>query len=196
MRVAKKLNFPIILTLIRLIVSPLVLPVALAYFLSQHNLFINSLLALFFLLLSATDFLDGYIARNYGQVTDLGKILDPIADKFLIYSTLVTLVALGKFYFYWAIIIVGREFFVMGLREVAAHYHFSIPVSVYGKAKTIAQISLLTVVIINPTSGTDLNPINILEKSLLAISLILTIFSAILYFNHFQTEFKKQILTH
>lgn len=188
-----KINLPIVLTLIRLILSPLVLPLVLAYFLPQNDLFVNTLLALFFLLLSVTDFLDGYIARNYGQVTDIGKILDPIADKFLIYSTLVTLVAIGKFYFYWAIIIVGREFFVMGLREIAEHYRFSIPVSIYGKAKTLAQITLLAIVIINPSKTSEMTPINILEKSLLVISLILTILSAILYFIDFRKEFKKQI---
>jgi CDP-diacylglycerol--glycerol-3-phosphate 3-phosphatidyltransferase len=116
---AQWLNLPILLTLSRLILSPLLLPVLLVYLLPFNNIFINSFLGFLFFLFSITDFFDGYFARRYKQETQVGKLLDPIADKFLLYSTLIGLLAADKIFFYWVIIIIGREFFVMGLRQIA-----------------------------------------------------------------------------
>src|SRR5947199_10698456 len=94
------------LTLIRLIGSPLLLPVLLVYFLPFNNFLINTLLAFIFLLFGATDFFDGYLARKYRLESTIGKVLDPIADKFLIYCTLIGLLAAGKIGFYWVIILI------------------------------------------------------------------------------------------
>ncbi len=133
-------NFPTILTLSRLILSPLIMPLLLITFLPVNRLEINFVLAIIFLGFSVTDFLDGYLARHFSQETALGKLLDPIADKFLVYSTLIALVHTHKLYFFWAIIIIGREFFVMGLREIALHHGFNVSVSTAGKLKTVIQI--------------------------------------------------------
>ncbi len=141
---------PNVLTLVRLVGSPLILPILFVYLLPLNIFFLNIVLALLFLVLSSTDFLDGYIARKYDQVTSLGRMLDPIADKFLLYAALVALLAAGKLSFYWVIILMGREFFVMGLRQIALEHQCNISVSFWAKVKTLLQIVSLTVVIVNP----------------------------------------------
>ena len=156
-------------------------------FLPLNSIVLNTLLAMVFVLFSLTDFFDGYLARHYRQETAFGRLLDPLADKFLVYSTLITLVALQKLFFFWAIIIIGREFFIMGLREIALYYGFSVPVSFVGKVKTVAQVMCLTFIIINPAQQQGFKaPIwNGSEVVLLAASLFLTVLSALLYTRSF-----------
>lgn len=146
-------------------------------------------------MLSLTDFLDGFIARKYNQVTVLGSLLDPIADKFLLFSTLITLVAVGKLFFYWALLFIMREFFVVGLRQIAATYQCKIPVIVTAKLKTWFQSAYLAWVISNPHKSILLS-----EKSwctgeymLLGIALTLSIFSAVMYVKIFIQRLKNQI---
>ena len=143
-------NVPNILTLIRLVLSPIMLPVLLVYLLPLNIFWINCLLAILFALFSITDFFDGYLARRYAQVSSFGRFLDPIADKFLIFSTLVALLAINKIYFVIVLILIGREFFVLGLRQMALENNLSIHVSWFGKIKTLFQLLYLTVLIINP----------------------------------------------
>ena len=143
-------NVPNILTLIRLIVSPIMLPVLLVYLLPLNVFWINAALACLFGLFSITDFFDGYLARRYAQVSSFGRFLDPIADKFLIFSTLVALLAINKIFFIWVLILIGREFFVLGLRQMALENNLSIHVSWFGKIKTLFQVLYLTVLILNP----------------------------------------------
>jgi CDP-diacylglycerol--glycerol-3-phosphate 3-phosphatidyltransferase len=144
------LNTPLQLTLIRLIISPLVLPGLIVALLPYGVWWINVALALFFLLISATDFFDGYLARKFRQETLLGKMLDPIADKFLIYATLIGLLAVQKIYFYWVVLLIGRELFVMGLRQVAAQYRMTLHVLFLAKVKTVLEVLLLALLIAMP----------------------------------------------
>ncbi len=150
------ITVPNALTLIRLICSPLMLPMVFAYLLPINSFVINFLLAILFLLFGGTDFLDGYLARKRDQASVLGSILDPIADKFLIYSALIGVMAAGKIYFYWVIILIGREFFIMGIRQLAAERGFLIPVSFWSKLKTVLQMMMLVYIIINPYQQTSL----------------------------------------
>lgn len=182
------MNIPLALTLFRLIVSPLILPLLLVAFLPFDNLFINSLLAIVFLLFGITDFLDGYLARRFGQETRAGKLLDPIADKFLVYSTLVALLAVHKLFFYWVILFIGRELFVMGLRIIALEHQIQVPVSQAGKIKTMLQILCLAFIIFNPYQayGYTQAPIfNGVETVLLVTALFLSITSAYDYMMQF-----------
>lgn len=179
------LNLPLVLTLLRLILSPLLVPLLFIELLPAYSLEINIYLAILFILLSLTDFFDGYFARRYRQETLLGRILDPIADKFLLHSTLVTLVYLHKLYFYWAIIFIGREFFVMGLRQVASSYNIQLTVLPSAKLKTFVQMVYLTVVILNPFGPySSYEPIwwNCLQTGLLLIALYISVFSAVQYY--------------
>jgi CDP-diacylglycerol---glycerol-3-phosphate 3-phosphatidyltransferase len=146
----KSLNTPNLLTIIRLICSPVFLPILIVYLLPYNIFWVNCIVVLLFGFLSVTDFFDGYLARRLQQETVLGRVLDPIADKFLLYATLIALLAAGKIYFYWVIILIGREFFVMGLRQIALENNFTIKVSALGKLKTTLQMITLTVLILNP----------------------------------------------
>lgn len=191
-----KINIPTTLTLIRLTLSPLVLPLLLVHFLPYDSLLINSFLALVFIAFSLTDFFDGYLARKNGQETALGTILDPIADKFLFYSTLIALLVAHKIFFFWVVILIGREFFMMGLRQVALEHHFSVPVSSFGKYKTALQVVCLTWIILNPYHALGLqlrgNGVwNIIESCLLFLTIVSSVISAKAYYHAFMIQFIK-----
>lgn len=190
------LTAPLVLTLIRLILSPLVLPLLLVHFLPYNSLFINAILALIFVGFSLTDFFDGYLARRNGQESALGSILDPIADKFLFYSTLIALLVAHKIFFFWVVLLIGREFFMMGLRQVALENHFSVPVSSFGKYKTALQMTCLTFIILNPYHELELqlhgNGVwNVIEAILLGLTILFSVSSAKMYFNNFMSQFKR-----
>lgn len=96
--------------------------------------------AILFILASATDFLDGYMARKRGLVTNFGKIMDPLADKVLVISALCLLVEAGEVAGWMLIVILAREFTVAGLRTVAAADGLVIAAGATGKIKTILQM--------------------------------------------------------
>jgi CDP-diacylglycerol---glycerol-3-phosphate 3-phosphatidyltransferase len=185
------ITLPTIITLIRLIASPLFLPFILVYGLSPNIPVLNYALALLFGSLALTDFFDGYLARRWRQVSALGKTLDPLADKFLIYSTLVALLAINKTYFYWVVIFIGRDFFMLGLRQIALELGFGVPVSRLGKFKTTILLSYLTWVIANPYQSQWDTHLwwNGIELLLLASALALTIWSTKNYYHSFITMY-------
>jgi len=147
---------------------------------------------LFFIVLGLTDFFDGYLARKYNQETVLGKALDPLADKFLFFSSLVALVTLHKLYFYWAILLIGREFFIMGLRIIALEQAFDIPVSALGKIKTFFQFLYITVIILNFSIFKNQIFLGLsVEELLLVGSLLFSLGSAYGYFLSFIKKFSQ-----
>lgn len=187
-------NVPNVLTIARLIFSPLFLPFLIVYLLPFNIFWINCFIAIIFGFLGLTDFFDGYIARRFKQETQLGQILDPIADKFLLYSTLVTLLAAGKIYFYWVILLIGREIFMMGLRNVALEHNFSVKVSILGKIKTTLQMLFILVVILNPVQHLGMRGAphwNGTEAVLLFITLAVSLLSAYKYYVSFADIFNK-----
>ncbi|HVW99849.1 MAG TPA: CDP-diacylglycerol--glycerol-3-phosphate 3-phosphatidyltransferase, partial [Candidatus Babeliaceae bacterium] len=134
--------------------------------------------------LSFTDFLDGYLARRYNQQTLGGKLLDPLADKFMVACAVISLVYLHKLWFYWGIIIIGRELMVMGLREFALHQGFDVPVAGIGKLKTAFQCLLIAVLLLD--LGFTQNIFWILfKKILICIVVALTLFSGYTYYRTF-----------
>lgn len=96
-----------------------------------------------FVAISLTDAIDGYLARSRNEVTDLGKFLDPLADKILVCAALLALVELQTFPSWVALIIIAREFIVSGLRMVASSQGKVIAASMYGKVKTVLQICVI-----------------------------------------------------
>ena len=98
--------------------------------------------ALFFILLSISDGVDGYLARSRGQITTMGMLLDPLADKLLITSAYICLVEYNPHVVkpWIAVIVIGREFLVTGLRSIASSEGFTIEASDVGKLKTVIQI--------------------------------------------------------
>ena len=135
------MNLPNSLTLIRIFLVPLLV----ALLLTKYNTLIA---ALIFLAASMTDLLDGYFARKRGQVTTLGILLDPVADKLLIASAFISLVQLQIVPAWMVVIIVGREFAVTGLRSIAASQGFTIDASELGKIKMVAQVTAIALLIL------------------------------------------------
>ncbi len=133
-----------------------------------------------FVLAGVTDGLDGYIARKHRQVTKLGKFLDPLADKLLVSSVLVSLVGLGSIAPWVAVVIISREFAVTGLRLVAASEGVVIAASPIAKFKTVTQIVAITAVILGNFPFSYINfPFSTLA---LWVSVVFTIWSGVDYF--------------
>ncbi|MGO4372092.1 CDP-diacylglycerol--glycerol-3-phosphate 3-phosphatidyltransferase, partial [Paenibacillus sp. MCAF20] len=105
--------------------------------------------ALIFIVAASTDGLDGYIARKNKIVTNLGKLLDPLADKLLVAAVLISLVEMDKLSALIAIIIISREFAVTGLRQVALLEGSVMAASKWGKWKTAIQITMIIALLIN-----------------------------------------------
>jgi CDP-diacylglycerol--glycerol-3-phosphate 3-phosphatidyltransferase len=136
------LNLPNVLTVLRIVLVP-VLVVALAVDTKWGNI----LAVIVFSLASATDALDGYIARARNEVTTFGKLMDPLADKLLIIAALVTLVARDEIAAWVAMVIIARDLAVTGLRTVAQQQGVVIAASAFGKVKTVMQVLMVILLI-------------------------------------------------
>ncbi|WP_435921179.1 CDP-diacylglycerol--glycerol-3-phosphate 3-phosphatidyltransferase [Paenibacillus sp. DYY-L-2] len=152
------MNLPNRITLARIFMIPLMLVFLLLdlewwskeLIIGDYSLPINQLIgALLFIIAASTDGIDGYIARKHNLVTNLGKLLDPLADKLLVAAVLIALVAMGKCETWIAVVIISREFAVTGLREVALLEGSVIAASKWGKAKTITQIVAISALLLN-----------------------------------------------
>jgi CDP-diacylglycerol--glycerol-3-phosphate 3-phosphatidyltransferase len=143
-------NLPNLLSMSRVFLTPLVM-VFLAvrgHFGTLLDVNIGDILAgIVFIVASLTDAADGYIARKRGIVTNLGKFIDPLADKILVAAALISLVELGRLSAWMVVIIVSREFIVSGIRMVAAVEGVVIHASAGGKAKTVSQIIAIVMMI-------------------------------------------------
>lgn len=148
------LNLPNLISLSRVFLAPVVM-----VFLAMRGRFdyvagglvsLGDLLAgIVFIIASLTDAADGYIARKRGIVTNLGKFIDPLADKILVVAALISLVELQRLPAWMVVIIVSREFIVSGVRMVAASDGVVIAASKGGKIKTVSQIIAICLMIFN-----------------------------------------------
>lgn len=129
------MNLPNALTGLRILLVPVLVVVLLTRL--THGLFLG---AGIFGLAVLTDYLDGYFARRRNQVTRLGILLDPLADKLLTASAFISLIELGAVPAWMVMIILGREFVITGLRNVAAARGLLMPASVLGKGKMVSQV--------------------------------------------------------
>ncbi|GAA0134220.1 CDP-diacylglycerol--glycerol-3-phosphate 3-phosphatidyltransferase [Paenibacillus sp. YSY-4.3] len=152
------MNLPNRITISRIFMIPVMLVFLLVDFewwsyelsFGGYILPVNQLIgAILFIVAASTDGIDGYIARKHNLVTNLGKLLDPLADKLLVAAVLVALVAMGEIQAIIAIVIISREFAVTGLREIALLEGSVIAASKWGKAKTIAQVIAISVLLLN-----------------------------------------------
>jgi len=138
--------------------------------------------AAIFILAASTDGLDGYIARSRKQVTKFGKFMDPLADKLLISAALISLVEINLLPAWIAVIIIGREFAVTGLRSIAASEGVVISASKLGKVKTVTQIVAIVAVILNDFIVNMIGmPFNIGEV-FIYIAVVFTLWSGVDYF--------------
>ena len=172
---AYKINLPTKITLLRILLVPFLL----AFLIAPSR--VNALMAaLIFGSAALTDWLDGHLARSTQQVTTLGKLLDPIADKILLAAGLIPLVGLGRVPAWMAAIMLIREFAVSGLREIAAAEQVIIHASPIAKAKTALQIAAILFLILNYQSW----PLSFstVGMGLLALSLVLSLVSGVEYY--------------
>ncbi|WP_461612733.1 CDP-diacylglycerol--glycerol-3-phosphate 3-phosphatidyltransferase [Clostridium sp. Marseille-QA1073] len=163
------------LTVIRILLVPVFL-----VFIALNTSLGTILATIVFVVASLTDKLDGYIARSRNQVTTFGKFMDPLADKLLVTSALVSLVELQVIPGWVAMIIIAREFAVSGLRTLAASEGIVIAASNWGKAKTVIQIVAIIAGLV--TLSYDIWIIRIITMISMALAVIITIVSGIDYF--------------
>src|SRR3954468_9119982 len=147
------MNLPNSLTLLRIFFVPLLVAALVQedFHATFGILGINKeFLALaIFLAAATTDLLDGYLARRWGQVTTVGTLLDPIADKLLISAALISMVQIRKVPGWMVLLIIGREFAVSGLRSIAAAEGYTIRASELGKTKMVAQVVGISLVLLS-----------------------------------------------
>jgi CDP-diacylglycerol---glycerol-3-phosphate 3-phosphatidyltransferase len=177
------MNLPNGLTLMRIFLVPLLV----AVLLTKYNVLIA---ALIFLAASLTDLLDGYLARKRGQVTTLGTLLDPVADKLLISSAFISLVQLQVVPAWMVVIIIGREFAVSGLRSIASAQGFTIDASELGKIKMATQVAAITLLILGMPmpDSTDYPAFRGLGVIALYFVVLFALASAVDYFRTFWTQ--------
>jgi CDP-diacylglycerol--glycerol-3-phosphate 3-phosphatidyltransferase len=148
------MNLPNALTILRIFFVPFLVAALVEQDLAieWHGavLVTNGFLALgIFLAAAATDLLDGYLARRWKQITTVGTLLDPIADKLLISAALVSLVQIRMVPAWMVVLIIGREFAVSGLRSIAAAEGYTIQASDLGKTKMITQVIAISMVLLS-----------------------------------------------
>ena len=126
------------LTMLRILMIPVFIAV-LVY--SKDRDIVYRYIALgIFIIASATDALDGYVARRYNMITDFGKLMDPLADKILVSSALIILIELGNISSWIVSIVIAREFIISGIRLIATEKNIIIAASPLGKLKTVSQM--------------------------------------------------------
>jgi CDP-diacylglycerol--glycerol-3-phosphate 3-phosphatidyltransferase len=175
------MNLPISLTLLRIFFVPLLVVLLLT---KGRNMDLWAVGV--FLVAAVTDLLDGYFARKRGQITTLGILLDPIADKLLTSAAFISLVWLRYVPAWMVVIIVGREFAVSGLRAIASAEGFVLEASDLAKTKMVLQVSAITVIVLERHYAT-------LERFhvgvvLLWLVLLFALASAVQYFWSFWTK--------
>lgn len=144
-----------------------------------------------FVVISLTDFLDGYLARSRNEITTFGKFMDPLADKMLVIAALLVLVELDILPSWPVIIIIAREFIVSGIRMLAANQGVVIAASWYGKFKTTFQIIAIILFLLKEgvssteATGVLADPLYLIAWTVMVIALVLTIVSMIDYINGF-----------
>ncbi len=179
------MNLPNALTLLRIFIVPVLIVVLLtrspnieAFGFTMHFEFWGVLILL---LAAATDWADGFLARRNSQVTTLGILLDPIADKLLISAAFISLVDMHLVPAWMVVIIIGREFTILGLRNIASAEGFTIAASTLGKTKMILQVCAVAV-LIGTVRHPSIKPIGVVLLWLVVVSALV---SAAQYFVRF-----------
>src|SRR6187455_1731407 len=144
------MNLPNTLTLVRMFLVPLLVVVLLTEFEGRQILGMSKEIvgAGIFAIASVTDWLDGYLARRRRQVTWIGQVLDPIADKLLTSAAFISIVQLGLAPAWMVAVIIGREFAVTGLRSIAYARGVAMPASNLGKLKMVSQVVAILLLIL------------------------------------------------
>jgi len=173
------INLPNILASLRIILAPLMLYFFIGrdegIFATIHYSWLDYIAGFIFVVASITDFFDGYIARKWNQMTKLGAILDPLADKMLMLSAFLGLLLIGRADIWAIYIILTREFFITGLRVVAVADGKEISASFMGKVKTVIQMIAIGFLLMEWPFGNEL----------LILAVLITIYSGYEYVKEF-----------
>ena len=179
------MNLPNKLTMFRVILIPFFVFFLLTDVLGGAG---DYLALVIFIVASLTDMLDGKIARKYNLVTNFGKFMDPLADKLLVCSAMICLVELERLPAWIVIIIIAREFIISGFRLIAADNQIVIAASMWGKFKTVFQMAMIIILILNlnrswnlPLGNGSLDLLWLLGQVATYIALVLTIVSLLDY---------------
>ncbi len=182
------MNLPIALTLLRIFFVPLLVVVLLTREPTVHvwgeRVSYEIWGVLILLAAAATDWADGYFARKRGEVTTLGILLDPIADKLLISAAFISLVEMQLVPAWMVVIIIGREFTVLGLRNIASAEGFTIPASALGKTKMVLQVAAVALLILGARHAV----FHAWSELLLWLVVISAVASAVQYFLMFWSQ--------
>ena len=166
------MNTPNKLTLLRIIMIPFFV----VFMLVDFGPWSKWAALAIFVVASLTDTLDGYLARRDHLVTNFGKFMDPLADKLLVCSAMISMIELGRLPSWVVIVIIGREFVISGFRLIASDNGVVIAANYWGKIKTVCQMVMIIVLIADLGGG-----FVILEQILIYASLLLTVISLVTY---------------
>ncbi|MBI2822178.1 MAG: CDP-diacylglycerol--glycerol-3-phosphate 3-phosphatidyltransferase [Acidobacteria bacterium] len=181
------MNLPNSLTISRIFIIPLLIAILLTGSIPHREMWGG----LLFVAASVTDWLDGYLARKRNQVTTLGILLDPIADKLLIASAFIALVQMQIAPAWMVVIIIGREFAVSGLRSIASAEGFTIDASTMGKFKMVFQVLAITLLILGSAVRGSL--FRWMGEILLWAVVVFSIVSMIQYFWRFWSQIDERV---
>jgi CDP-diacylglycerol--glycerol-3-phosphate 3-phosphatidyltransferase len=141
-----------------------------------------------YVIASITDSIDGYIARKHNLITDFGKFMDPLADKLLVISSLVCFIEMGILNSWVVMIIIARELAITGFRTLAANKGITLAANIWGKQKTICQMT--TIILILVINAGILSFLDILVLPLVVLTVVLTLLSGFIYIIQNKTVLK------
>ena len=179
------MNLPNALTLLRIFFVPALVaalvqgPYAVGF--GGITIFTDTLALAVFLAAALTDLLDGYLARKWHQITTVGMLLDPIADKLLISAALISLVQVRVIPGWMAILIIGREFAISGLRSIAAAEGYVVDASNLGKTKLATQVVAISLAVLSIRRP----ELRVLSLLVMWVVVFFALVSAVLYFRKF-----------
>jgi len=194
-------NLPNYITLSRIFSVPLLIWILSGHSFSSQTGAKEIVASLLFIAASITDGIDGYLARKRGQITTMGMLLDPLADKLMITAAFITLVEFNPHIVpaWIAVVIVGREFLVSGLRSIAASEGFTIEASDLGKFKMVVQIVAVVAAILDHRwTQWDLRafvlPVDLIARVAMGFMVMLSLLSAIDYFVAFWNKIDRRVV--
>ncbi|HEX8818144.1 MAG TPA: CDP-diacylglycerol--glycerol-3-phosphate 3-phosphatidyltransferase [Terriglobales bacterium] len=196
------MNLPNSITLTRICSIPLLIWILSTSRFPEANGTKELLAAALFIAASVTDGIDGYLARKRGQITTMGVLLDPLADKLLIAAAFISLVQFNPALVppWVAVVIIGREFLVSGLRSIAASEGFAIEASELGKFKMVVQIVAVVAVILDhrwkswPIYGPYIFPVHWIAMFAIWFMVLVSLISAGDYFIAFWSKIDRQVV--
>ena len=178
-------NLPNFLTVMRILLTPVI--IVCLYF---ETGFWNNMAVAFFIIASLTDYFDGYLARKYQLKSTFGQLIDPVADKILINSVLIMLVASKQLDVFIVIVFMVRDTFVQGVRACAAAENLIIEAVIIGKWKTVFQMIGLVAIIIDLPS--IVLPLDEIGYSLLCLGVVLSLISGYQYCSYYYKKVLKK----